>query len=83
MAKAKHTEIETVVKVDAVQLTLSHEEARTLRDILVQVSGCPEHSRRKHADNIKEALESVGFFFRKLPDMNGNIDFTAYPKVQD
>lgn len=44
--------------VESVKLTLSGEEAQTLRDILEHIGGCPDTSRRRFMDSIKRALSS-------------------------
>lgn len=64
IASAKRSQIEervmTVQLRDVITLTLTPDEADTLRTILRFVGGCPSESRRKHSDSICEALDSVG-----------------------
>ena len=43
--------------LDRVTLTLSGDEAQTLRDILEHVGGCPDTSRRMHTDAVMNALQ--------------------------
>lgn len=57
MAKAKKVVPERTYEV---QLTLTQEEAETLRTICQRIGGSPEFTRRKHADSIKEALIDIG-----------------------
>ena len=46
----------TSVIIEAVHtLTLSQEELSTLRDVLGRVGGCPENSRRKYSNAIRQA----------------------------
>lgn len=46
---------------DGVTLTLSHEEAIVLADVLSRVAGSPTDSPRKHADTIYEGLRGAGY----------------------
>ena len=50
-------------------LTLNQAEAQTLRDILDNVGGDPDMSRRCYAEKIKAALESVGVSPSNIDDM--------------
>lgn len=43
--------------LDQVTLTLSGDEAQTLRDILEYIGGCPDTSRRTHTDAVMLALQ--------------------------
>lgn len=43
-----------------VQLTLTHDEAYSLCKMVNSIGGDVISTRRKHADNIAEALEKVG-----------------------
>jgi len=45
---------------DGVTLTLTDEEARTLREIFYKVGGSPFRSRRGHVDAINSALSEAG-----------------------
>lgn len=58
-----------------VTLTLSAEEAMTLRRVLRRVGGHPHRSQRRHADSVAEALSGV--LPADLPDNNttGSIHF--------
>jgi hypothetical protein len=51
---------EVVEQEEAVVLTLTAEEARTLLDVMRAVGGCPFKSRRRHTQNVMLALRSVG-----------------------
>ena len=44
----------------SVTLTLSEDEARTLRVILQKVGGCPISSLRAHSDSVLKALQGAG-----------------------
>ena len=51
----------TSVIIEAVHtLTLSQEELSTLRDVLGRVGGCPQKSRRKYSDAIRQATGTNG-----------------------
>lgn len=49
----------TVVTEEKVTLELTPDEAQFLRDVLYRVGG-PTDSRRRHSDDIAEALQRVG-----------------------
>lgn len=53
-------------------LTITQVEAQTLRDILDNVGGDPDMSRRCYAEKIKAALESVGVTTSKIDDLHDN-----------
>jgi hypothetical protein len=57
-------------------LTLTEDEAVTLRDILAHIAGFPG-TRRDHADSIAEALDATGLEpdFDSMSDMDGSITF--------
>ena len=57
-------------------LTLSEDEAATLRDILSNIAGFPG-TRREHADSIAEALDGIGMEFAEdgSDDIEGFITF--------
>lgn len=57
-------------------LTLTEEEAYTLRDILAHIAGFPG-TRRDHAFSISEALDDAGLEpdFDNMSDMDGSITF--------
>lgn len=67
MAKATTTYVEPIYT-----LTLSEVEAQTLRDILDNIGGDPDMSRRKYAENMKAALESVWVTASKIDDLHDN-----------
>lgn len=85
MAKATKTENTITRIVRTYTLTLSQAEADTLLTILQKVGGSPDHSRRKYARQVLEALESwnlgvqydmsdisdrgTGIYFDELEDM--------------
>ncbi|CAB5156163.1 hypothetical protein UFOVP149_52 [uncultured Caudovirales phage] len=58
-------------------LTLTEDEAYTLRDILAHIAGYPG-TRRDHATSISEALDGAGLEldFDSMGDMDGSITFT-------
>jgi hypothetical protein len=64
-----------------VELKLSRQEAQFLRDIVSNIGGSPQASRRKHADSIREALQGVGYDSsvqydarnKSIWDLEGNI----------
>lgn len=60
-----------------ITLTLTPDEAVTLRDILAHIAGYPG-TRREHADSIAEALDAVGLGcdYDSMGDMDGAITFT-------
>lgn len=47
-------------RVPTITLTLSTDEAETLRAILCRISGSPDSSPREHTDFIDEALRDAG-----------------------
>jgi hypothetical protein len=49
-----------VSSIVSVELTLTVDEARTLRTILRNVSGSVSGSRRRHADSVLMALQGAG-----------------------
>lgn len=57
-------------------LTLTEDEATTLRDILANVAGYPD-TRRVHATSIMEALDEIGLDFdpEGSEDIDGFITF--------
>lgn len=63
------------ITVDFV-LTLTEEEAYTLRDILAHIAGYPG-TRRDHAMSIADALDDAGLEldFDNMSDMDGSITF--------
>lgn len=74
--ETKHVEkiVKTVVveKEDSIVLTLTREEARTLRTVQGRISGTPS-GRRGHFDSIGHALSAVGIhgdqnFIQEAPD---------------
>lgn len=52
----------TYVDVERVELILSVEEARFVRDLMGMVGGNQINSRRRHADSIIDALNSAGIY---------------------
>ena len=68
MAKATRT--------SQVTLTMSEDEAQTLRDIFGMVGGDPDNSRRRNSDSMHEALLSAGIRRRPYHDMSGGITFS-------
>jgi hypothetical protein len=53
-------DIETVVTLKGVTLSLTPVEARVLLYVLNSVGGCPECSPRKHVDKITAVLAGAG-----------------------
>lgn len=72
MAKARITLKENV------KLTLTADEAQALADILANIAGSPELSRRGLADNISDALHRVGFRY-DFDDITGSVQFHQGP----
>jgi hypothetical protein len=72
MAEAIKTtrEVPKVVEEDVVVLTLSKDEAETLRMICYTTGGHEKKSRRKYIDSIGKALEAAGISL--LPDYGKN-----------
>ena len=60
MADAKRFDNTRTVRETGVTLTLTDDEAGTLRAILSRISGSPTHSPREHADTIAAALNKAG-----------------------
>lgn len=56
MAKVSAQYRETI---ESVTLTLSEHEAQFLVDILNHIGGCPDTSRRMHADSLSKALKGA------------------------
>ena len=85
----------TVTKVElhkvhsGVTLELTHDEARTLAEILGSVGGDPRNTARKHASEVADALSGVwyGFTLRESrPDffISGSIMFRGeLPKERE
>jgi hypothetical protein len=62
------------------ELTLTEDEAQTLRDILYKIGGDARTSRRRHIEPITEALEDVGIHVTSLfADADGGIYFQEQP----
>ncbi len=55
--------------LDRVELTLSGDEAQTLRDILENIGGCPDTSRRMHTDAVRDALQAQDVYPSNKTDM--------------
>lgn len=60
MAKAAVFEEKPVKPVRKVVLTLDLDEAKTLREVMARIGGCPTFSRRVHTDAIRDALRDAG-----------------------
>lgn len=54
-----------------VTLTFTHDEAQFLMDILNRIGGCPDNSRRRHADDIRNALMCAPYI---VDTLEGNTD---------
>ena len=84
-AKLVDKEIEVVhkEKVTIVNLELTSQEAVLIRMIMQRVGGNPDHTRRKDADSIDEALSNAGISLPHNPwyveedeeEFHGNIVF--------
>lgn len=70
MAKA---EFVSTPKPD-VKLTLTHDEAQTLADVMAAVGGSPDRSRRKYTQAILDALNNLGIKYQYpvKPDFSGS-----------
>lgn len=67
----------TVVEENVVELTLTPQEAETIRAVLGYVGGCPDSSRRKHVVSIDSALYEAGVDYNSTDvEPNGSIYFT-------
>lgn len=65
--------VEVKCIIESVMMTLTSEEANTLRDILANIGGCPDSSRRKYAEAIAEALDGAGITGTQRRDLrNGS-----------
>lgn len=67
----------TEMVVTGVTLTLNHDEAKFLRDLMGFVGGAAATTRRKHADNIADALSNAGVKYSDNPRINGNLHCTG------
>lgn len=70
MAVSTPREVETrevVLEAGKVVLTLSHEEAATLHDVMRAIGGCPQKSRRQYTEAIVNALRSAHVPYAKFP----------------
>ena len=81
MATAKvftSKETKTVeVDVKRIELSLTENEAQTVRDILATVGGPISSSRRKHTENVLCALSNAGVQFRGFSsDLHGKLNFS-------
>lgn len=67
--------------IDSVTITINEEQLKTLIMILSRIGGCPDNSPRKHADDIRiaiqKALEADGTKF-DLFSSTGTIYFEDY-----
>lgn len=59
MASAKRTEIETVVAVPGITLTLTEDEAAAVLTVLQFVGGHPKTTRRGLVDKVAKSLDSL------------------------
>lgn len=69
------------VTVETYVVTLSKDEAESLRFVCNNVAGCPEKSRRKHTDAINRALRLAGVVAPCFDDHVGRINLDAVPKL--
>lgn len=67
-------------------LTLTEDEAKTLRDLLASVGGSSTHTRRGYAQQISNALYEAGIEAKKIDelgwDTHGHIEFLT-PEVAE
>lgn len=77
MAYAKKNVERKVTEEVTYTLTLTHEEAETLRAVMANVAGSSEVSKRKHVDAIYDALYKTGAKFKtgKELGLSGTIRF--------
>lgn len=75
MASAQRTEIETVVAVPGIALTLTEEEAAALGAVLTHVGGSPTVSRRGLVQKVLRALDALGVDCRDR-DLRGDAMFS-------
>lgn len=74
VAQAK---IKTVV--DGATLTLTHQEARTLRYLMACICGCPKTSARMHTQAIRDALDAAGYGYIPEGDFAlGDVAFSDF-----
>jgi hypothetical protein len=57
-------------------LSLTHEEATALQDVLYRVAGAPKTTRRKHIQKISDALDAAGASYTATHDTHGSITFS-------
>jgi len=73
-----------VVTVESVVLTLTPDEAQTLKDLLYNgVAGSPHGSRRGIIDGIGEALSFAGVTPRECPDVSGFAEFLTASQIKN
>ncbi len=74
--------VETVRLREVVVLTLTQEEADTLRTVLRFVGGCPHTSRRRHASAVAAALDKAGCVGSEadVGRPRGGVYFTEAPR---
>lgn len=69
--------VETVVTVKDLTLTLTEDEVYTLLVIANRIGGCPRASLRKHVDAINDAIHSAlgadGVDLERFNRMNNNV----------
>lgn len=77
MAKAEKTTVVETVEVlrPGVSLELTDDEAQFIVDLFSKIGGSPENSRRRHADDIRTALEDLGYSwsFSNTGDISNSI----------
>ncbi len=86
MAHAEKTDVEEMqpVTVTRIVLTLTAEEARTLKDLLYNaVAGSPSGSRRGIADGISHALSVAGVKPREVDDISGHAEFLTKSQIKN
>ena len=68
----------SIITTATYKVDLSQAEARLLRDILSRTGGDPAFTRRAIADDMIDALNSVGLGWgRDIPDLIGELTFRA------
>ncbi|WP_035800352.1 hypothetical protein [Kitasatospora mediocidica] len=77
--------VEVDVHEDVITMTLSREEAETLRFLFEKIGGSPTNSPRRHIDAMKIALSGAGAIRSELAIQSGRFDaiyFKDYPKSE-
>jgi len=72
-----------VLPPDTIELTLTLEEAATLRDVCNYIGGDPTKSRRRYFNGIATALYSASVFFQTVHDLEKNCDGLWFKNTEE